>query len=90
MQTFGTNHIYQTDTFNELRPQMNSTTFLALSSKSVFAAMATADPAAIWLMSGWLFTDEDFWQSAQIAAYLGGVERDRMWLLDLSGDARPF
>ena len=35
MQTFGTDHIYQADTYNEMRPRTNDPTYLAASSKNV-------------------------------------------------------
>ena len=31
-----------------------------------------------------------FWKPEQIAAYLGGVPKAKMWLLDLFGDSNPI
>ena len=87
---FGTDHLYQTDTFNEMEPPTNDTGYLARSSRNTFAAMAAADPDAVWLMQAWLFTDASFWGAREIEAYLSGVAREKLWLLDLSGDSRPF
>ena len=53
-QTYGTDHIYQCDTYNELTPPTKATAYLKASSASVYAAMSAADPAAIWLMQGGL------------------------------------
>ena len=50
-----------------------------------------ADPDAVWLMQGWLFfSGKAFWKDPQITAYLGGVAKDKMWLLDLFGDSSPL
>jgi alpha-N-acetylglucosaminidase len=51
--------------------------------------MAAADPSAIWLMQGWLF-QSSWWTNRDIQAYLGGVPRGSMWLLDLFGDSNPI
>ena len=52
--------------------------------------MAKGDAHAVWLMQGWLFQNSRFWQAEQIEAYLGGVPRGKMWLLDLFGDSNPI
>ncbi len=81
---YGSDHIYNCDTYNELTPRSNDPIYLAASSRAVYAAMAAADPQAVWLMQGWLFRNaEGFWKPAQIKAYLGAVPNDRMWILDL-------
>ena len=51
--------------------------------------MSKADPEAIWLMQGWLF-QSSWWKEPQITAYLGGVGKAKMWLLDLFGDSNPI
>jgi alpha-N-acetylglucosaminidase len=86
---WGTDHIYQTDTYNEMEPTENDTAFLNASSAAVYAAMTGADPDAIWLMQGWLF-HESFWNPETTAAYLGGVAKEKMWVLDLNTESRPI
>ena len=52
--------------------------------------MTAADPAAVWVMQGWLFVSSpDFWQPAQVKAYLGSVPNDRMVILDLMSEISP-
>ena len=87
--TFGSDHIYQADTYNELTPPTDDPGYLRASSAAVYAAMAAADPDAIWLMQGWLF-QSTWWKSPAIEAYLGGVPSGKMWLLDLFGDSNPI
>ena len=86
-EVYGTDHLYQTDTFNEMRPPSNTTGYLEQSSRNTYAAMATADPDAVWVMQSWLFTDAGFWHPPQVAAYLSGVPQPKLWvhcLLSLS------
>ena len=45
---------------------------------------------AIALLIGWLFLNTKFWTQEAIEAYLGGVEKGKMWLLDLFGDSTPL
>ena len=49
---YGTDHIYQTDTYNEMNPRSTDLTYLASSSKAVIDAMEAADKDAVWLMQG--------------------------------------
>ena len=89
-QEYGTDHIYQTDTYNEMQPPTADPAYLRRSAAAVYAAMAKGDAHAVWLMQGWLFQNSRFWQAEQIEAYLGGVPRGKMWLLDLFGDSNPI
>jgi alpha-N-acetylglucosaminidase len=87
---FGTDHIYNTDTFNENRPTNNDPNYLSGMSKSVYMSMYNADKNAIWLMQAWLFIDTDFWKQEQIKGLLDGVPNESMILLDLYADSNPF
>lgn len=69
---FGTDHIYNADTFNELTPRSNDTSYLSGASKAVYEGMLAGDPNATWLMQGWLFQDTSFWKPPQIKALLQG------------------
>jgi len=86
---FGTDHIYQCDTYNEMSPRSGDLNYLANSSSSVHKAMKAADPDAIWLMQGWLFyyTPSGFWTTERIKAYLDAVPDSGMWILDLAAAA---
>lgn len=90
IKTFGTDHLYGADTFNEMIPPSNDSSYLAGISKAVYNSMAVKDPEAVWVMQGWLFNDKrDFWQLPQISAYLGAVPDDKMIVLDLWADENP-
>eukprot|EP00756_Hemistasia_phaeocysticola_P026326 Hpha_TRINITY_DN16054_c0_g5::TRINITY_DN16054_c0_g5_i1::g.122297::m.122297/K01205/NAGLU; alpha-N-acetylglucosaminidase len=88
-KVFGTDHIYNCDTYNELTPPSGNLDYLASASKAVYAAMAGADPKAVWLMQGWLFLNTGFWKADRVKAYLGGVSDTSMWILDLASEDRP-
>ena len=84
---FGTNHLYNCDVFNEMRPPNNSVEYLAGVGKAVFQAMSS-DNYAIWVMQGWLFLDSGFWGEEQTQALLSSVPQGKMLLLDLDSTDR--
>ncbi|XP_061562460.1 alpha-N-acetylglucosaminidase isoform X1 [Phycodurus eques] len=91
IKQFGTNHIYNTDTFNEMVPPSSDPAYLSAVSRSVFASMTAVDPQAIWLMQGWLFfSAASFWKPAQIQALLHGVPLGRMIVLDLFAETEAI
>ncbi|XP_019748147.1 alpha-N-acetylglucosaminidase [Hippocampus comes] len=91
VRQFGTDHIYNTDTFNEMIPPSSDPAYLSAVSRSVFASMTAVDPQAIWLMQGWLFFNAAaFWKPAQIRALLHGVPLGRMIVLDLFAETEPI
>ena len=88
-------HTYNTDTFNENKPNSDDPVYLASSSAAVFSSMRKGDPQATWLMQAWLFVEnrgeeDNFWTDEAIAAYLSGVPDDGMLLLDLTSDEVPM
>ena len=88
--TFGTDHFYSSDTYNENSPSTNNVTYLARVSAAVYSAMTASDPSAVWVMQGWLFvSDPNYWQPAQVQAYLDSVPYDRMIILDLMSEIAP-
>eukprot|EP00041_Stephanoeca_diplocostata_P038457 m.1517851 g.1517851 ORF g.1517851 m.1517851 type:complete len:1260 (-) comp25219_c0_seq4:160-3939(-) len=86
---YGSDHVYNCDTYNEMQPPTSDPTYLKAASAAVYKAMVQSDPDAIWLMQGWLFQNT-WWKTPQIEAYLGGVPTAKMWLLDLFGDSNPI
>ena len=47
---FGTSHVYNCDTFNEMRPPNNSAEYIAAVGRAVYSGMAQHDPDAVWVM----------------------------------------
>jgi alpha-N-acetylglucosaminidase len=90
IQTFGTNHLYSADTFNENTPPANDSTFLSNVSDIVYKSMSLIDSEAVWVMQGWLFVNNPkFWQPAQINALFNAVPDKKMIVLDLWSETRP-
>ncbi len=88
---YGTDHLYASDTFIEMKPPINDPAFLQAMSKSVYAAMEAGDPEAKWVMQGWIFSNaRDFWKRPQRVALLGAVPDDRMIVLDLWCETQPM
>ncbi|XP_068202861.1 alpha-N-acetylglucosaminidase-like [Palaemon carinicauda] len=87
---FGTDHLYNCDTFNEMTPQSDDPDYLRSVGASVFSAMTEADPSAIWVMQGWLFYNAaSFWKKPQAKALVTSVPIGRMLVLDLASEMAP-
>jgi alpha-N-acetylglucosaminidase len=84
-------HIYTLDQYNENEPYSGDPSYLQNVTSATFASLRAVDPEAIWLMQGWLFfSDETFWTTERVQAYLGGVPgNDSMIILDLYSEAQP-
>ncbi|HOV83199.1 MAG TPA: alpha-N-acetylglucosaminidase [Paludibacteraceae bacterium] len=90
IRVFGSDHFYSADTFNENRPPSNDSLFLNNISQKVYQSMQIADPAATWIMQGWLFYhDKNFWRQNAIKALLNGIPNDKMIILDLWSERYP-
>jgi len=90
IRTYGTDHFYSADTFNENTPPTSDSIYLNNISRKVYESMQMADPKARWIMQGWLFYhDRDFWKDKEIKALLNGVPDDRMIILDLWSERFP-
>ena len=89
-ELFGTDHLYAADSFNEINPPTDDSTFLAGMGRTVYESMRAADPDAVWVLQGWfLYYQAKFWRDPQAKALLGAVPDDRMLVLDLYGDRHP-
>ncbi|XP_060608004.1 alpha-N-acetylglucosaminidase-like isoform X1 [Ruditapes philippinarum] len=87
---FGVDHVYNADSFNEMDPSSSDTAYIKSAGQSVYSAMTAADPQAVWLMQGWLFShNTEFWKPAQVKALLTSIPKGRMIVLDLFAEVRP-
>ena len=85
---YGTNHVYNCDTFNEMRPDSSDTEYLKSVGRAVYSGMSSSDPDAVWIMQGWLFLDDTFWKEEQIKALLQSIPIGKMLVLDLDSPNR--
>lgn len=91
IRTFGTDHFYSADTFNENTPPTNDSLYLDGISKKVYQSMADVDSNATWVMQGWMFSySSKYWQPTQIKALLNAVPDDKMIILDLYSESKPM
>ncbi|XP_015593025.1 alpha-N-acetylglucosaminidase [Cephus cinctus] len=87
---FGTDHVYSCDTFNENEPPTTNLASLRNISRSIYDAMTTVDPGAIWLLQGWLFVhDIIFWTESRVEAFITSVPIGKMIILDLQSEQFP-
>uniref|UniRef100_A0A7N0V3J4 Alpha-N-acetylglucosaminidase n=1 Tax=Kalanchoe fedtschenkoi TaxID=63787 RepID=A0A7N0V3J4_KALFE len=85
-----TGHIYNCDTFDENTPPDDDPRFISSLGASIFEGMKSGDNNAVWLMQGWLFSYDPFWQPPQMKALLHSVPIGRLVVLDLFAEARSI
>ncbi|KAH8710298.1 Alpha-N-acetylglucosaminidase [Beauveria bassiana] len=84
-------NVYTVDQFNEINPSSGDTKYITDVSSSTYKGITAANPAAIWLMQGWLFySSQSFWTQQRVDAYLAGPPgQDDMIILDLFSESQP-
>ncbi|GAA5200362.1 alpha-N-acetylglucosaminidase [Microbacterium jejuense] len=87
----GTQPWFAVDPYIESLPPSGDLDELARAGAGVHRALAAVHPEATWLLQGWPFHyHRAFWSRERIAAYLSGVPRDRLVLIDLWGEHAPM
>ncbi|XP_046664926.1 alpha-N-acetylglucosaminidase-like isoform X2 [Homalodisca vitripennis] len=87
---FGTNHIYNCDTFNEMSPSSGDLDFLRSIGESIFQSLTQVDQDAVWMMQSWMFYHEKtFWTESRAEALLKSVPIGKMLVLDLMSELQP-
>ncbi len=90
-RTFGTNHIYGLDPFNEIEVPSWEEDYLHLASARICESLCNADPDAKWLQMGWMFYYmRKQWTPERIRAFLTGVDPDRLLMLDYYCDFKEL
>ncbi|CAD6259287.1 unnamed protein product [Miscanthus lutarioriparius] len=84
-----TSHIYNCDTFDENTPPLSDPNYISSLGAATFKGMQSGDNDAIWLMQGWLFTYDPFWEPPQMKALLHSVPVGKMIVLDLYAEVKP-
>lgn len=83
-------HYYALDQFNENDPFSGDLDDLKSISKETWDSLKKSDPAAVWVLQGWLFhSNRDFWSNERIELYLSGVPDSDMIVLDLFSESQP-
>lgn len=86
---FGTDHVYNCDTFNENTPPSDDPQYLANAAKAIYDGILQMDPLGIWMIQGWMFI-HPFWGKEQVKAYVTSVPSGKMLILDLQADLSPM
>ncbi|KAK3072938.1 hypothetical protein LTR53_005896 [Teratosphaeriaceae sp. CCFEE 6253] len=82
--------IYTLDQYNENNPFSGDLAYLRNVTSNTIASLKAADPAAVWMLQGWLFySSVTFWTDDKVEAYLGGVDDADMIILDLFSESQP-
>ncbi|XP_075480477.1 alpha-N-acetylglucosaminidase-like [Primulina tabacum] len=84
-----TSHIYNCDTFDENTPPVDDPEYISALAAAIFEGMESGDDDAVWLMQGWLFTDDPFWKPPQMKALLHSVPVGKLVVLDLYAEVKP-
>jgi alpha-N-acetylglucosaminidase len=87
---FGTDHLYASDTFIEMRPPSSDPSVLRKMGEAIYGGMRAADADAIWVLQGWfLVSDPKFWQKPQRDAFFKSVPQGKLLVIDLSCEYMP-
>ena len=85
-----TDHLYNGDQFNEVDPSTHNPEYLKSAGKAMIDGLTASDPEAVWVLQGWLFAYSPFWKNiTDIEAYLSGVDKEKIIILDLYSDVKP-
>lgn len=80
---YGTDHIYGADPFNEIESPSWDPKYLATVSNTIYNTMKSVDKDALWLQMTWLFYfDREHWTGPRIDAFVNGIPKNKMILLD--------
>lgn len=80
---YGTDHIYGADPFNEIQSPSWEPEYLATVSRTIYNTINQVDKEASWLQMTWLFYfDSEHWTGPRIDAFVNGVPKNKMILLD--------
>ena len=90
IQRFGTDHLYASDTFIEMKPPSGELEYLDRLARAIHGGMVETDDQAIWVLQTWIFLNQQqFWAQERIQAFLGAVPDEQMLCLDLFCEDRP-
>lgn len=55
IEEYGSDHVFNCDTYNEMDPDSTNSTYLADVNRAIYETMYSVDKDAVFLMQGWLF-----------------------------------
>jgi alpha-N-acetylglucosaminidase len=82
-RTYGTDHLYGADPFNEVKPPRWDSAFLRQVGQTIYGSIRQTDDSATWLMMAWIFYFErEQWTNQRIQNLLSAIPQERILLLD--------
>ena len=86
-ETYGTDHYYNIDPFNEMKPPSMELSYLTNMSRTIFSCIDEADPKGIWVLMTWFAKmPEEMWNPERTREFFEAVPDDRMLALELWGE----
>lgn len=83
IKRYGSDHIYGADPFNEIQSPSWEPDYLATVSRTIYNTITEVDKEAVWLQMTWLFYyDQKHWTAPRIDAFVNGIPKNKMILLD--------
>ena len=84
---YPTNHLYSMDMYNENTPPNGSLSYLSEVGYKSTLALRKNDPFFVWVLQGWTFGYDKFWNSQRTHAYLSLIDKDKLLILDMFHDS---
>ena len=86
-ETYGTDHYYNIDPFNEMKPPSMELEYLTNMSRTIFSCIDESDPKGIWVCMTWFAKKlEGGWFPEPTREFFEAVPDDRMLALELWGE----
>ena len=86
-ETYGTDHYYNIDPFNEMTPPSSEKSYLSNMAKTIFSCIDESDPEGIWVLMTWFCkTPDATWTPERTKDFFDAVPDNRMLALELWGE----
>lgn len=90
IKSYGTDHLYFVDPYNEVSPARSDKEYISTISRKIYESIANVDPKGVWLLQGWFFVNTvSFWNTELKKAFLTAVPTGDLLVLDLHSELAP-
>jgi len=87
-ELYGDSHIFGMDPFNELVPPSWDPEYLKTAARNMYESVQKVEPEAVWFQMSWLFFHKKAdWTPERVKAYLEGVPKGKLIMLDYFAEA---
>ncbi|MDD3079293.1 MAG: alpha-N-acetylglucosaminidase [Paludibacter sp.] len=82
-KTYGTDHLYSADPFNEITPPSWEPEYLSKVAETIYNSMETTDSVSTWYQMSWTFYyDSMHWTQPRLSALVHAVPKGKLIFLD--------